>query len=209
VLIDILEGLHQAERLIDVATDGSVVEGGLDEHALGVDDVEPTVGVAGLLDEATVLAGDGLGQVRHERNAQRATQTALLAGRVDPRQVRVLGIHRHTHHLRVDLAELLDAVAEGEDFGGAHEGEVQGVEEQHQVLPLEVGQFHTNEVLTENGFLVKVGGGLTNESGHGALCWWWWWWVAISKAPSKGIKKVVPYYTVVGSTRTNLSQPTQ
>ncbi len=37
-------------------------------------------------------------------------------------------------HLAVDVLELLDPVAEGSDLGGAHEGEIERVEEEHNVL---------------------------------------------------------------------------
>jgi hypothetical protein len=99
VLLHVLEGLHEAESLIHAAADGSVIVGSLDKHALGVDDEEPAISVAGLLNQHAIFARNGLGQIGHERNVESATKAALLAGRVDPGQVRVLGINRNAHEL--------------------------------------------------------------------------------------------------------------
>ena len=46
-----------------------------------------------------------------------------------------VGVGGGSQHLTVDLAELLDTVAEGHDLRGADEGEVQRVEEQDHILP--------------------------------------------------------------------------
>jgi hypothetical protein len=99
MLIDVLEGLHKAKSLIDVATDGGVIESGLHKHTLGVDDVETTVGVASLLNQTAVLARNGLGEIGHKGDLKSTAETTLLAGGVDPGQVGVLGINRHADHL--------------------------------------------------------------------------------------------------------------
>ena len=39
-------------------------------------------------------------------------------------------------YLTVDGLELLDSVGEGDDLGGAHEGEVKGIEVDHDILAL-------------------------------------------------------------------------
>ena len=55
-------------------------------------------------------------------------------------------------HLTSNLPELLCALREGDDLGGAHEGEVQGVEEQHHVLAGVVGKAHVlKEKFVEKG----------------------------------------------------------
>ena len=86
-------------------------------------------------------------------------EAALLARRVHPRQVREVRVHRACHdlrtvgnsvnsssspnnianlssHLSAEGLELCDPVVEGEDLGGADEGEVERVEEEHEVLAL-------------------------------------------------------------------------
>merc|ERR1711879_1087631 len=161
--------LHEAKSLVDAATDRSVVQGGLHKHALGIDDEETTVGVAGHFHQNVVLARNALGKISHERNLKGTTEATLLARGVDPRQMRVLGVDGHADHFSVDLAELVRAVAEGKDLSGAHEGKVERVEEKHQVLAIKVGELDAGEVLAEDGLLVKVGGGLTNN-GVGGHC---------------------------------------
>lgn len=52
----------------------------------------------------------------------------------------VLRVDTDAEDLGTELAEFLDAIAEGDQFGWADEGEVQGVEEQNDVLAGVVGQ---------------------------------------------------------------------
>ena len=44
-------------------------------------------------------------------------------------------------YLGIDSPELFDPVVEGEDLSGTNEGEVQGVEEEHEVLAKVVAQL--------------------------------------------------------------------
>jgi len=99
VLVNVLEGLNETQGLVDVAADGSVIESGLHEHALGVDDEQAAVGVAGVLDQHAVLAGNGLSQISHEGNVQTTAKTASLAWGVDPGQMGILGVDRHSNDL--------------------------------------------------------------------------------------------------------------
>lgn len=136
VLVRKLEGLDEAQHLVDRAPDGQVVDGLLAEGAVGGDDeqaAERDAGVAALLDQHLVVARDLLGQVGEQRVAG-AAQAALVAGRVDPREVREVRVDGAADDLAVEGLELGDAVAEGDDLGGADEGEVKGVEEEDEVL---------------------------------------------------------------------------
>jgi hypothetical protein len=76
-------------------------------------------GDAVLLEQNIVLAGNGLGQIGHERET-RLTETALRARRVDPGQVRKLGVDRHANHFAVKRMELVHMVREGGNLGRAH-----------------------------------------------------------------------------------------
>ena len=61
VLVGVLEGLHHAEDLVDVAADGKVVHAELTEDALGVDDVGGAKGdtlIVGVVQKAAVVAAD-------------------------------------------------------------------------------------------------------------------------------------------------------
>ncbi|KAF1778281.1 hypothetical protein GQ600_12908 [Phytophthora cactorum] len=158
VLVRELESLHQTKNLVHVATNGAVVNGALTQLALTVDDEQTTEGGTSLLahvDQDVVGRGDLLVEVGKERDVE-LTQTALLARSVDPRQVRELGVHAAAQHLTAKLAELRRLLAERDDLRGAHEGEVHGVEEEHNVLALVVGQRHSLELSVDDGneFLV-------------------------------------------------------
>ncbi|KAF1776342.1 hypothetical protein GQ600_19336 [Phytophthora cactorum] len=169
VLVRELESLHQTKNLVHVATNGAVVNGALTQLALTVDDEQTTEGGTSLLahvDQDVVGRGDLLVEVGKERDVE-LTQTALLARSVDPRQVRELGVHAAAQHLTAKLAELRRLLAERDDLRGAHEGEVHGVEEEHNVLALVVGQRHSLELSVDDGwFEVLQRCKLENE-----VCW--------------------------------------
>mmetsp|Transcript_29095 Transcript_29095/g.92872 ORF Transcript_29095/g.92872 Transcript_29095/m.92872 type:complete len:244 (+) Transcript_29095:422-1153(+) len=131
---------------------------------------EGDASVVALLDEDLVVLGDGLGDVGHE-GVLAAAEAALLAGLRGPGEVAVLGIHGHADDLAVDVLELLRAIGEGADLGGAHEGEVEGVEEEDDVLALVVRELDVLEIAVghhrRGG---EVGGGLLDGEGHGGEC---------------------------------------
>ena len=58
VLVGELEGVDQAEGLVDAAADGEVVDGDLADDAVGVDDEEAAESDALLLNEHTVVLGE-------------------------------------------------------------------------------------------------------------------------------------------------------
>ncbi len=65
--------------------------------------------------------------------------------------------------------EILDAIAEGDDFGRANEGEVERVEEQRDPLALVVGELDfLDGAVGEDRLGLEVGGFLLDE-GHDAL----------------------------------------
>lgn len=55
-----------------------------------------------------------------------------------PCQVGEVGVHRAANDLAANATELFYSVAESNDLSGTHECEVQGVEEEDQVLPWRV-----------------------------------------------------------------------
>ena len=141
--------LDQAQGLVDAAADGEVVHGDLLQVALGVDDVERTQRDAFVLDEAAVLGGDELGQVRHDRDLHVA-QAALVARQAGPRQVALGRVHRRRNHLRVERLELGRAVAERDDLGRAHVRKVLGVEEEHDVFAAVLLERHVDNVAVDD-----------------------------------------------------------
>ena len=52
----------------------------------------------------------------------RLNEGQYLAWGVDPRQVGEVRVHRHTHHLTVDVVELIGLVAEWDDLCWTHKG---------------------------------------------------------------------------------------
>ena len=86
-------------------------------------------------DEAAIGAADLLGQVRQQGEGEGA-DTTLRQGRLAPLAMNELGIHRAAEHLAVDLLELGNLLIERLDLCGAHEGEIHGIKEEHQPLPL-------------------------------------------------------------------------
>ena len=71
-------------------------------------------------------------------------------------------------NLGTDLAELLDAIVEGQDLGGADEGECQGVEEEDEVFSLEVSQLQLLHGSVVDGCALPVRRGL-GDHGLGPL----------------------------------------
>ena len=136
VLISELEGLDESEGLLDVSANGEIVDGELSESSLLVDDVSSSVSNTGILtvfNKAAVVTGNLFGQVRHHGDVHGSESTGLtvLLGVLSVGEVRVDG---DTNNLGTNFLELLSLVGELADFGGAHEGEVKGPEEENNVL---------------------------------------------------------------------------
>lgn len=145
VLSDELEGLDQTEGLIHTATDGEVVHGDLLNHSLRVDDEETAESNTSLGHEHSVLGGNLLRDITHNRDLHVA-QTSLLAGSLDPGEMGLDRVSRAGNDLGVQLGELLSSVAEGNDLSGAEGAEVLGIEEQHDVLSYPLPNQHPQNV---------------------------------------------------------------
>src|SRR5262249_23724921 len=65
-----------------------------------------------------------------------------------------------------DRGELRRAIVEREDLGRAHEGEIEWVEEKHEVLALVVRQGHVLECSVDERLAAEVRGGLLHVCGH-------------------------------------------
>ena len=136
VLVSVLEGLDHTEDLVNVPADGQVVDAVLAESAFFVDDVRSAEGdtsVVTILDQASILLGDLLGDVGDHGDAHGTETTALswLHGVLTVGEVRVDGA---ADDLSVDGFEFGALVIELADLSGAHEREVQRPEEEHDVL---------------------------------------------------------------------------
>ena len=136
VLVRELECLDETESLFDVAADGQVADRDVADDLVGVDDVGGAEGDAGILtvlDERTVVLGNGLVQVSEHGDVHFAEATLVsgLLGIFFMDEGRVDGA---ANDLAVDLFELSSGVRELADFGGAHEGEIEGPEEEDNIF---------------------------------------------------------------------------
>ena len=164
VLLHELEGAHQPQRLVYRPSNGQVIDGHLAQHAFRVDQEQAPQRHALLLQQHAVLAGDRLAEVGEERVAE-TTETAAATWRADPGEMRELRVRRHADHSRVQRPELVHAVTEGGQLGGADEREVERVEKEHQVLAGEVGQLDGAEVAVDHGLSAEVGSRLLDARG--------------------------------------------
>ena len=73
--------------------------GDLHNYTLLVDDEQTAESKAGLFNKYVIIDGDLLGQVRNQGEVNLATKATLLAGSVNPGQMRILRIHRYTNNL--------------------------------------------------------------------------------------------------------------
>ncbi|MNL03786.1 hypothetical protein D3C87_1243340 [compost metagenome] len=126
------------------------------DDAVLVDQEEAAEGDAVVLEQDAVVTGDLLGEVGDEGVGE-ALDAALFALGVGPGEVREVRVGRDADHFGIPLAELFDGVREREDLGGANEGEVEGVEEQDDVLALVVGQGDLLELAVDDGVGLELG----------------------------------------------------
>lgn len=136
VLVGELERVDQAERLVDRASNGEIVDGDLAEHAVGVDEEEAAQRDAFFLDENAVVFADGVVLVREQGDVDLAQAAVFLCG-VGPGQQGVFRVGGGEHDAGATRLEVRRPVAEGQDLGRAHKGPCHGDEAEDQ--PLLVG----------------------------------------------------------------------
>ena len=116
--LHVLEGLQNAKGFINVPSHRQVVDGGVHDHTVGVDDEQTTQGNTLSLVENVVGRRDFLLQVGNEGIVDIA-QATLIARGLDPGQVAELAVHGNAENLGVLAGEIRVAVAEGRDLSGA------------------------------------------------------------------------------------------
>lgn len=181
VLFEVLEGVDDAEALADGASEWHVVDDLVADDALFVDeeesavgdefafDLEVAFGVNGVLaSEDVVVFGDGFVDVGDD-GVGNAVDAALIARGLEPGPVAEFGVGGAADDGDVAFFEFREFFLEADEFGGADEGEVFGVEEEHDV-------FFAFELLEgevfEDGFAFNGFGGeggclFSYEYGHG------------------------------------------
>ena len=87
----------------------------------------------------------------------------VFASELEVRKELLIAVDGSGDDLAVKGAELLSAVRELDDLGGAHEGEVQGVEEQNHPLALVLGQLDVTEgAVGQQRSRLELGSGLAD-----------------------------------------------
>ena len=159
--LHILEGLQNPQRFINIATHGQVVDRGVHDHAIGIDDEQTAQGDTLSVIEDVVGRRDLLLQVSDEGIVDIA-QATLIAGSLNPSQVAELTVDGNAENLGVLAREIRVTVAEGRDFSRADEGEIQWVEEQHHILAPVLGQRDFLELLVHHCGGCEIRGLLAN-----------------------------------------------
>lgn len=117
VLVGELDGLEDAEGLLDGASNGEVINGGRADDAVGIHDEEAAKG-DGLVMEDPEGAAHLLVQVGDEGHLE-GCEATLLAGLPHPGQVAVLRVDGDSVDLGAELGELGGTVVEGRQLGRA------------------------------------------------------------------------------------------
>ena len=163
-----LQGIHHAQHLVDVAAQGQVVHHLVAHDAVAVDQEGAAEGHAAF-GFHVIGAADLVLDVGHQGVAHLA-DAALVHRRVFPRQVGELGIDGDADHFHVALLELRELVVEGDQLGGADEGEIERVEEQYAIFALEIGlqvEVRADLVVAQDGGGGEIGSGFTYQNCHG------------------------------------------
>jgi hypothetical protein len=168
VVLHVLNSLEHAQGFVDGATERRVVDGGVLDDTFTIDD-EQTAERGAVFVEHVVRLGDLALEVRDERVLEVA-ETAVVAIGLQPRQVGKLGVDRAAEDFGVQRGEFLVAVGEGGDFRRADKGEIERVEEEHDVLAAVIGKLDVHELLVENRRGFKLRGLVANQRLARLLC---------------------------------------
>lgn len=149
--ISVLESLDKSQVLIGVSTNGEVIDRNMSDNTLAIDDIGGSEGntlIIAFLDQTSVVPGDFLVHVGQKWDIH-LTETAFLPRLEGVLHMGELRVDRAGDNLASDFSELFSLVAEGDDLSRAYESEIQGVEEQHDVLSFVVGQPSLGEISLE------------------------------------------------------------
>jgi len=149
MLVSVLECLDKAQSFIHGSSHWQVVHGDLPEGALVIDDEQASQGVTVLLQIDSIVLGDGVGEVRQERNIQLA-QSSLCSWGGHPGQVCEVGVHGARHNFCSNFSKLLNPVVECKNFSGADECEIERVEEEHEIFAQVIAELQLGELSVEN-----------------------------------------------------------
>lgn len=123
--------------------------------------------IGSILNQAPIAPRNALINVT-EHGEVHLTQATLLPRLLRPLHMREHRVDRAAEQVRPVIQELLSLVAEGDDFGGAHECEVEGPEEQDDPLSSVVLEGDLFEAAFVEGVGFEGGRGLA-DLGDAAL----------------------------------------
>lgn len=135
------------------------------DDSVSVDDIGGSVGdasVSSVLAEASIGSGDLLIDVRDEGDIH-GTKSSFFPGLESVLHVREFGVDGDGDEFAADLPELVGLGIEGDDFGGADEGEVEGVEEEDHILSVVGLDVNVDKVISEPGDSLESRGGFSDE----------------------------------------------
>ncbi len=132
VLVGEKHRIDHADHLIDVPAKRQVVDDGMADGTVLVDEEGSAQG-DGIVDQDIVVPGDLLGKVG-DQGITDAADTALLYRSLSPGEVAVLAVDGAADDIDAAVMELFEPMIEGDQLGGADEGEVQRIEEEDGAL---------------------------------------------------------------------------
>ncbi|MNC65214.1 hypothetical protein D3C75_1154840 [compost metagenome] len=115
--------------------------------AFRINDEQTAESNAFLFNKHTVVLGDGLGNVRSQREAQLAQAIGIRSG-VDPGAVGMNAVDADTQHFSIQILKLSGCIGNCSNFSRAYKGKVQRIEEEHQPFALIVGQGYLAEAFS-------------------------------------------------------------
>ena len=171
VLFEELEGLDHSESFVDRAPQGQIVDDLVADDPILVDQEQASQG-DGVSDEYVVVSGDLFIQIGDQGVLDRS-DAPLVTRDVSPGQVGKVAIDRHADDFDTQVVELFGTLGEGDDFGGADESKVEGIEEQQDVFAFELAeaQFGERSIL-EDSFGGEIGCLFGDQNGHSAVLLW-------------------------------------
>lgn len=120
--INKLESLHQSDDLVDISSNGEIIDSDLSELTGRRDDEESSERNA-VWKEDAVLVGNNLVEIGNNGNFH-VSQATLRARGVHPSQMSELRIAGSSDNLSVDGIEFVLTITEGNDLGWAHKSEI-------------------------------------------------------------------------------------
>jgi len=168
VFICELESLNKPQGFIDIPANREVIDSDLPEGAIAIDDKKTSEGDTICLLENSISPADGHALVSQERNLH-VPKTSSLATLLAPGKVREVRVGGARDNCAVQSFELCDSVREGDDLSWADKREVEGIEEEDNILALVVIKGDLLELTVDTGHSCELGSGHSRLESHGSI----------------------------------------